>query len=137
MDTQTDREKKREGATYQHSLLGEKQQHFNTRQNITVQGPPAAQANIIHNYCWSYMSVKYMNQWCSTFFLNVGCSDTSDSVKCHKGSLTCISAPYVLILCITRDSTGHLEKDQGPYEVHHCSRATASDKKINCCSVTS
>jgi len=34
---------KREGATYQHSLLGEKQQHFNTRQNIMVQGPPAAQ----------------------------------------------------------------------------------------------
>jgi hypothetical protein len=59
---------KREGATYQHSLLGEKQQHFNTRQNIMVQGPPAAQPNIIHNYCWSYMSVEYLNQQRTTFF---------------------------------------------------------------------
>lgn len=81
-------------------------------------------------------------QWISepvvcNFFFIVGRSDTSDSVKCHKGVLTYIIVPYVLILCITRDSTGHLEKDQEPYEVHNCSRATASDKKINCCSATS
>jgi len=82
------------------------------------------------------MFVEYLNQRCATFFFNMGCSDTSDSVKCHEGSLTYISAPYVLILCITRDSIGHLEKDRGPYEVHHCSRATASDRKINFWSVT-
>jgi hypothetical protein len=48
--------------------LGKKQQHFNIRSNIMVLGPPAAQPNIIYNYCQCDMFVEYLNQWCATFY---------------------------------------------------------------------
>lgn len=55
--------------------------------------------------------------------LSAGQSDASDLAKCHQELLEHnINTRSVLILCVTKVSTGHLGKVPRPQDAHHYSR---------------
>jgi len=61
------------------------------------------------------MSVFHLGQWC-TAFLPKGHSDTSYLAKCQNGFLKhIIDTVNVIILCVTKGSTGQLGRGQGPH----------------------